>query len=247
MSIPFYRYSFETARRDNEIEKFQASHAENQRCCNYIMDSDTGLYAKAYKNNCVDSDGEYTKSLIKEFGMERLMYIYASSVKNNMRDGRITREIKDWAKNFNIGMGDESAYKNFDLYKINPGIIDILAKMAIEEYKKLQLFDSSHCEEEFGDLEGKVLVLSARRLKEEYWSPENQLWYATGGFGCHEGLTGRAVYSTCLYDGEETRWDRGDFIGIIKDEYMPDWAKEKLRILQGEQQPTNQGNEINLS
>lgn len=247
MSVPFYRYSFETAQQGNEIEKFRASYAENQRCCNYIMDSETGLYAKAYKDYCVDSDGAYTKSLIKEFGLERLMYVYSSTVRRNMNDRRITDEIKDWAKNFNIGVRDESSCRDFDLYTINPGIVDILAKKAIEEYKNLKLFDESHCEEEFEELEGKVLVISPKRLKEEYWSPENQLWYATGGYGCHAFLSGRAVHSICLSDGEETRWDRGDFIGVIKDECIPDWAKEKLRLLKGEQQSANQENELNLS
>ncbi|NDO20464.1 hypothetical protein FMM68_12480 [Lachnospiraceae bacterium MD329] len=109
------------------------------------------------------------------------------------------------------------------------------------------MFDESHCEEEFEELEGKVLVISPKRLKEEYWSPENQLWYATGGYGCHTFLSGRAVHSICLSDGEETRWNRGDFISVIRDECMPDWAKEKLRLLKGEQQPANQENEINLS
>ena len=120
----------------------------------------------------------------------------------------------------------------------------ILAKNVMREYAGLNLFNDSHCEEDFGDLEGKILVLSPRTLKEEYWSPENQLWLAAGGFGCQTNANGRAVYATCLFDGEETRWNRGDFIGIIKDEYLPEWAREKLEQMQ-QQTETNQ--EINLS
>jgi len=28
-----------------------------------------------------------------------------------------------------------------------------------------------------------------------------------------------------------TRWNRADFIGVLKDEFLPDWAAEKLAEL----------------
>ena len=55
--------------------------------------------------------------------------------------------------------------------------------------------------------------------------------YAHDGFGCSPHAIGRSVRCTCLGDGEHTRWNRSDFIGILKDEYMPDWAREKLLAL----------------
>ena len=30
----------------------------------------------------------------------------------------------------------------------------------------------------------------------------------------------------------KSRWNRRDFIGVLKDECMPDWARERLRELQ---------------
>ena len=79
---------------------------------------------------------------------------------------------------------------------------------------------------------GKVLVLSPNTLKEEYWSPENQLWLAQSGFGCSPTARGRSILCVCLGDGEQTRWNRNDFIGVLKDEYLPDWAKESLKQYQ---------------
>ena len=40
------------------------------------------------------------------------------------------------------------------------------------------MFDQKQCEPDSSDLDytGKVLVLAPNTLKEEYWSPENQLW-----------------------------------------------------------------------
>ena len=85
------------------------------------------------------------------------------------------------------------------------------------------------------DYEGRVLVLSPDTLKESCWSPENQLWLAHDGFGCSPHAIGRSIRSTCLGDGEQTRWNRTDFIGVLREELLPDWAKEKLAELQAEQ------------
>ena len=104
---------------------------------------------------------------------------------------------------------------------------------------KTPLFDAAHCEPdswESLDYEGKVLAMRPEVLKEEYRTGEFQLWLATGGFGCSPTAIGRAVYATCLADGEETRWDRADFLGVVKDEFLPDWAREKLEELQAQRQ-----------
>ena len=91
--------------------------------------------------------------------------------------------------------------------------------------------------EDVDQLEGSVLVMiPPDTLKESCWSPENQLWLATGGFGCSRPAAGRAVYAACLGDGEQTRWDRSDFIGILKEENLPDWARESLSQIQNQTQ-----------
>ena len=33
-----------------------------------------------------------------------------------------------------------------------------------------------------------------------------------------------------------TRWNRTDFIGVLNEEFLPDWAKEKLMELKGQEQ-----------
>ena len=100
------------------------------------------------------------------------------------------------------------------------------------------LFGSEHCSTGMydKDVEGQVLVMKPSTLKEEYRSPENQLWLATGGFGCDPKASGRAIYATCLGDGEESRWNREDFIGVLDERYLPEWAKEKLETLRAPKQ-----------
>jgi hypothetical protein len=36
------------------------------------------------------------------------------------------------------------------------------------------------------------------------------------------------VYGYFAKDGEECSWNRADFIGVLKDEYIPDFVREKL-------------------
>ena len=83
---------------------------------------------------------------------------------------------------------------------------------------------------------GKVLVMSPDTLQEEFWTPENQLWLATGGFGCNPKASGRAIYAACLGDGEESRWNREDFVGVLDEQYLPAWAQEKLESLRASKQ-----------
>lgn len=55
---------------------------------------------------------------------------------------------------------------------------------------------------------------------------------------------------TCLSDGEETRWNRHDFVGVLKDEFLPDWAREKLAELTGprqEQREASQTGGMNMT
>ena len=44
------------------------------------------------------------------------------------------------------------------------------------------------------------------------------------------------MYATCLGDGEQTRWNRSDFTGVLDEQYLPDWAREKLEELQAPKQ-----------
>ena len=44
-------------------------------------------------------------------------------------------------------------------------------------------------------------------------------------------MTGVQTCALPIY-GEQTRWNRNDFIGVLKDEYLPDWAKEALKQYQ---------------
>ena len=101
------------------------------------------------------------------------------------------------------------------------------------EYQALGIFGPEHCGDADQDYTGKVLVLRLDRMKDECWSAQNQLWLGEMGFGCSPTASGRAVYATCLGDGEKTRWNRADFLGVLDEQHLPDWAAEKLAELRG--------------
>ena len=83
----------------------------------------------------------------------------------------------------------------------------------------------SHYNENY---DGKIVVMKLETFKEEYHNGIYQLWLAQYGNGCSPTARGRMVKATCLYDGECAEWRRENFIGTIKPEALPDWARLKL-------------------
>ena len=79
------------------------------------------------------------------------------------------------------------------------------------------------------DFENKIMVLNPTGIKDEYKTPDYQLFYAQSGFGCSPTARGRQVYGRFLADGEYTHFERSRFLGQLKPELVPDWAKEKVR------------------
>ena len=120
----------------------------------------------------------------------------------------------------------------------HPAVLDGFVSFYRKAVQALNLFGAEHCvgDRAEQDYTGKVLVLSPDSLKESCWSQENQLWYAHDGFGCSPHAIGRSVRCTCLSDGEMTRWNRNEFIGVLDDKFLPEWAKPKLAELNAQEQ-----------
>ncbi|HHZ07049.1 MAG TPA: hypothetical protein GX401_09800 [Clostridiales bacterium] len=84
------------------------------------------------------------------------------------------------------------------------------------------------------NIEGKVIVIRPEVLRREYQTADRQLWLCTGGFGASANSRGSACYCINIYSGKETRWERRDVMGEMKG--LPDWAKERLAVVQSERQ-----------
>ena len=112
------------------------------------------------------------------------------------------------------------------------------------------LFDESHTVQSYEpeNYKGKLLIIRSEVLKEEYRTPENQLFFAISGSGCEPYSDDRTVFGSFL-NGETTHLQRSDLIGIIADEYIPNWAKERAEQLvsETEKQKTAPKNSINFN
>jgi len=76
------------------------------------------------------------------------------------------------------------------------------------------------------DYENKILVLDPQTLITNCRNAQNSLWIAYNGFGCTYGARGQAVYAKNLFDGRESRWERADFIGVVKPESLQKWLED---------------------
>lgn len=151
-------------------------------------------------------------------------------------DGRFGLANKQWAERACIPK-DINHNSDF-VVRSHPAVLDGFVGLYRKAVQALDLFGAEHCvgDRAKQDFTGKVLVLSPEALQEQYWGQENQLWYARSGFGCEPHSSGRAVFATCLSDGETARWNREDFTGVLDEEYLPEWAREKLAELMTQEQ-----------
>ena len=225
--IPLYRYSAEMAKHNGELDIWRESRDENIRCRDFL---DEQVREKFDGFRLPD---ECTENAIKEFGYDRTMWVIANTILERKGDGRFSEQNRKWAKCLNISQ-DRHNYE----FALNSHsyIVDGLASDVRKMYAALGLFSGKHIvqSDEPQDYEGKLLILRDISLKEKYRTPENQLFLANGGFGCSPTAVGRKVFGHFLSDGEKAEFCRQDFIGVIADEHIPDWAREKLEQSQSD-------------
>lgn len=225
-----YPYSATEAGRRNELTLWRESHRANIACKEAVEDAIRQSFDGMHlKEDCV-------KGVIEQFGFKRTAWVLANTIQQKEWDGRFSPANKEWAKRVFIPPDDN--HNSLFVVGSHPAVLDGFVNLYRREYQSMDLFGAEHCEPDSYsnlDYEGKVLVLSPDTLKESCWQQENQLWLAHDGFGCRPHAIGRSVRCTCLGDGEETRWNRSEFIGVLKEEHLPDWAREKLEELQPRQ------------
>lgn len=218
------------ARRRGELDMWQKSHLANIDCCKAIEAAvSSGFNGERLDESCV-------QGVIDQYGFKRVNYVLANTLQRLRRNEQISDLIMQWGNR--IFIPPDAVYTREFAVQCHPYALDDFVAQTGEAYHALGLFGPEHCVSNGDGLDytGKVLVMSPNTLRESCWNPRNQLWLAEGGFGCSPTASGRAVYATCLGDGEQTRWNRTDFTGVLKDELLPDWAREKLDELQAQKQ-----------
>ena len=235
-----YPYSAKEARERNELSLWRESHRANIACREAIEDAIRRSFDGMYLNE------DCLAPVLTAYGYKRTAWVLANTLHELKWDGRFSPANKQWAERRYIPQDER--HNAAITIRSHPAVLDGFVDLYRKAYQKLELFGAEHCvgDRAEQDFTGKVLVLSPDTLKESCWSQENQLWYAHDGFGCSPPAIGRSVRCTCLGDGEMTRWNRHEFIGVLDEKCLPDWAREKLMELTAPQQEASAAGEMKL-
>jgi len=223
-----YLWSLSEAQKLGEVDLWRESYKENCTCARAIETAITDGYADNHLNT------DAARDIIDRFGFNRVNWVLANTIQRKDFDGRFSQDNKEWAKSFYIPNDDIRWHFEVDSH---PGLTDLFVNRVRKEWQNLGLYNKSHCTDE-SDYEGKLLVMKPSTLKDEYKTPDFQLFFATSGFGCDPSKIGTAVYGFFLKDDEHTHFRRSDFLGVIKDECIPEWAQEKLQAMQAPDEDT---------
>ena len=225
-----YPYSRSEARYLGEVQKHEDSFRLNVECARAIErairehfdEADEGL-----ESGCA-------QAVLDQYGFTRVKFVLANSVNEMGMPHLLSDTARNWAaQTFVPPDGKHNRYFATDTAA---SLLEAFIQQTRDVYQALGLFGPEHCIGNDLDYKGRVLVLRPETLRESCWDARNQLWLGEGGFGCSPTSLGRAVYATCLGDGEQTRWDRSDFTGVLDEQYLPDWALERLEELRGPRQ-----------
>ena len=225
-----YPYSSAEARDRNELSLWRESHKANIACRNAIEDTIRQNFDGMHLDkNCITP-------VLDEYGYKRTAWVLANTLHELKWDGRFGHANKQWVECACIPK-DINHNSDF-VVRSHPAVLDGFVTFYRKAVQALDLFGTEHCvgDRAKQDFTGKVLVLSPEALREQYWGQKDQLWYARSGFGCEPHSSGRAVFATCLSDGETARWNREDFTGVLDDKFLPEWAREKLEELMTQEQ-----------
>ena len=226
---PTYPWSMLQARSLGEFELWLESYRINCDCARFIEKQISTNYA----DNKLNAQG--VKETIEKYRFDRVNRVLANTVDLGMTDGRYSQNNKEWSQGFAIPK-EEWRYSHNYSVNSHPGLVNLFVDQARKEWAKLKLYDFKSCYDDQTDYAGKVVAIRPDILRDEYKTPDDQLFYAMSGFGCKGNSLGTKVFGTLLKDDEYCTFLRGDIIGVVKLELIPDWANKKVAELASEQE-----------
>ena len=179
-------------------------------------------------------DGHLLKEVCEVFGIDRVKWVLANTVRCLRYDGRYRPENKQWANTMNI---PRSPYNSEFCLQSHPEIVNGLANQYCRYVRdELGMFDYTHCvqsehPENYAD---KLLILRPEFLSDELKNGRYQLFFGKHGNGCNPESSGHKVYGFMLDSGKETYFNRYDILGVANESKLPEWATEKLAELRGQ-------------
>ena len=161
--MPVYLKTSQYALEHGEFEQYQASRRLTEECRNAID--------KAISENY---DGMHLQTgfemrLIDEYGEERVKYIFATTLRENLGDGRYSPENKGWAENIPVSESPEE--RRSCCLNSHPTVIDGVVRLIrryeqlnknVEEIMQYQTNAEQHNKEENSLAENKFLTETSR-------------------------------------------------------------------------------------
>ena len=133
--IPVYKQSAEYAIEHDELPAYRESFRINMAC----RDALEKAIHESYHDYCLDT-GKTAAQVAAQFGMERMTYVLANTVRAFDHDGRISRDNKAWAQTIPVcADADEWGHERsryFLVSQVNPGLVNLLVSRVREELEK---------------------------------------------------------------------------------------------------------------
>lgn len=215
--VPVYLNSLKIASDQGEMNLWVESTKENARCANKMME----LMGNTEENHSID---EKTFELLsEEFGLQRFTFVTVSSL--NL-EGPNNVHI-DWADKFFTPL-DENECKHFRL-PWNEGFINDFATNLREFIREKSFFyEENQCDsmEDYHGYVGEVVAIKRKEFGVHYQAPEHQLELVLSCDDSSKIFPKLEVVSLC--DGTTNSRKPESICGIVKEEFLPDWAIEEM-------------------
>ena len=151
---PLYKDSIENVREKGEFDLWRESHNENIRCRNFISDN----YGNFHNDNIFDSDA-FADSILKEFSLERAMYIVARNVSDY--DGRYSKKSKEESLKYRFPYQSNEPEKDLTreyIYNVHPVLANALFETLIDRKRELEIQKNENEKSDIQENANKVMV-----------------------------------------------------------------------------------------
>ncbi len=219
----FYPYSFDEAKRNNCVDLYKESLQANTDCKNEIE----SVLKENYNGTTLEKGS--AKEVIEKYGIDRVNYVVSATLQSKSTDGRFSSDNMNLAKETFVP--EDKNNRDF-IISSHSGLVNVFVNQLHDEIQLLNLWDKSQVNSTDNlNFEGKLMVVSPTALKEDYKTRADQLVFCAYGAGCLPEKSDKMVYGTFLKDGEKAQFQRNDFLGEAKDEFLTDFEKSTKKEL----------------
>ena len=133
IEIPIYKNSFNYALEHNEQALYKASNEASLACKEAV---ENAVY-KHYDEDLRLDTKAAIEEVIKQFGIDRLQYVLALTVKDKESDLRISEDNKQWAWGIlafeNEDILEQGNKKQYVVGRCHPGLLNLFITTARQE------------------------------------------------------------------------------------------------------------------